>query len=60
MGRKRGIPGCSGEVLAISEGNMVAIVAHVALCQPKVNDVDLILVALGGSYQKVVRLDISV
>ena len=39
---------------------MVPIVAHVALGQTKVDDIDLILVTLVGSNQKVVWLDVSV
>ena len=58
--RQGGIPGRAGQVLALAEGNVLAFRVFEALCQAEVNDVNVVLGALGRTDEEVVRLDVSV
>lgn len=50
----------TGKVLAFSEGNVLSFRVLVALGKTKIDDVDVVLGALGAADQEVVGLDISV
>lgn len=43
------IPGSARQVFALSEGNVLVIRVFVALCQPEIDNVDVILGALGSA-----------
>jgi hypothetical protein len=60
VGVDRGIARSSCEVLSFSERNMLVVGVFVALCESEVNDIDIVLGALGTANQKVVGFNISV
>ena len=60
VGIETGVPGCSSEVLSVSERNVLAIGALVALGEAEVNDVDCVLGLVIAANQEVVGLDIAV
>lgn len=60
VGVQRGVPGCACEVLALSEGNVLAIRVLVALSEPKIDDVDIVFSTFSASDQKVVRFNVTV
>ena len=51
---------CSSEVLALSEGDVLAIRILEALGKPEIDNEDVILVVLRASHEEVIRLDVSV
>ena len=55
----RSVSRCSGQALSILVGNVLVVAIHVALCQSKVYDVDLVAGLLRATDQKVVRLDVT-
>lgn len=56
----RGIPGSAGQVLAFTERDMFSLRVLVALSEPEIDDVDVVLRAFCTANQEVVRLDVSV
>ena len=54
-----GIPGSACKILALAEGDMLALRVLIALSQAKIDDVDVVLGSLIATDQKVVRLDIT-
>jgi hypothetical protein len=49
----------SGQVLALSEGDMLAIGILVAFSKTEINDEDVVLISVVPTDKEVVRLDIS-
>jgi hypothetical protein len=49
----------SGQVLALSEGDMLAIRILVAFSKTEINDEDVVLISVVPTDKEVVRLDIS-
>jgi hypothetical protein len=49
----------SGQVFALSEGDMLAIGILVAFSKTEINDEDVVLISLVPTDKEVVRLDIS-
>ena len=47
------------EVLTLAERYMLVIGVLVALCQPKIDDVNVVLSALSSTYQEVVGFDVA-
>ena len=48
------------EVLTLTEWNVLVIGVLVALCQPEIDDVNVVLSALSSTYQEIVGFDIAV
>ena len=59
MGVDRSVSGRTSQVLAVSEGNVLAIRRLVALGQTEVDDVDGVLRLVVAANQEVVRLDVT-
>jgi hypothetical protein len=59
VGVDRGIASCPGQVLALSERNMLAVRVLIALGETKVDDVNVVLVRVRSADEEVVRLDVS-
>ena len=55
-----GVSSGTSQVLAVSEGDVLTIGALVALRQPKINDIDGVFGLIRVTYEKVIRLYISV
>ena len=53
------VSGSTGQVLTISERNVLTVGTLVALGETKINDVNGVLCLIGSSNQKVVRLDVT-
>ena len=60
MGRNGGVSGGSSQIFAVLVGNMVALTVHVALGEPKVDDVDEIAGGLSRADEEVIGLDVTV
>ena len=60
MRANRGVSRRARQVLALAEGNVLALAIFVTLCQSEVDNVDVVLSALISADEEVVRFDISV
>jgi len=54
------VSGSSGQVLALSEGNMFTIGVLVTLGETEIDDENVVLVGVSATDQEIVGLDISV
>ena len=59
MGVDASVSRGSGQVLALSEGDMLAIRILVAFSKTEINDEDVVLISVVSTNKEVVRLDIS-
>ena len=59
MGVDASVSRGSGQVLALSEGDMLAIGIFVAFSKTEINDEDVVLISVVPTDKEVVRLDIS-
>ena len=59
MGRNGGVPGRTGQVLAILVRDVLTLAILVALGQTEVNNVYIVSSGVGASNQEVVWLDIT-
>ena len=54
-----GVPGGTGQVLALTEGDVLALRVFILLGKAKVDDVDVVLGLLVAADEEIVRLDVT-